>query len=144
ARLVSERTGIPEERMRKRRLALLRTHLQSGESGARLKARVDALLYHYRHPGTLLNPLPESPQYSSEILAAAEQLEAEIEAYHESPDSLVISIAPDHFFYEYLRIIVSYMREIRPEEIADPAMERVMSLSEQLIQQLTTLYKQQN
>src|SRR5262245_8149465 len=79
ARLVPARTGIPEDRLRKRRLALLRTHLQSGESGARLKARVDALLYHYRHPGTLLDPLPAPPQHSAEILAAAEKLEAEIE-----------------------------------------------------------------
>jgi len=130
ARLIPERTGIPEvERLRKRRLALVRTHLQSGESGARLKARVDALLYHYRHPGTLLGPLSESPQYSSEILAAAAKLEAEIEASHENPDSLIIDTAPDHFFYEYLRIIVSYMREIRPDEISDPVMERVMSLN---------------
>src|SRR5262249_28490549 len=95
ARLIPDRTGIPEDRMRKWRLALLGTHLQSGESGARLKARVDALLYHYKHPGTLLDPLPERPQHSAEILAAAEKLEAEIEADHEDPDSLVISIAPD-------------------------------------------------
>lgn len=143
ARLGSARTGIPEERMRKRRLALLRTHLQSGESGARLKARVDALLYHYRHPGAFLDPLPEPAQHSPEILAAAEQLEAEIEASHENPDALMLDIAPDHFFYEYLRLIVAYMRELRPDEISDPAMERVMTLAEQLIQQLHAIHKQQ-
>jgi hypothetical protein len=144
ARLGSDRTGIPEDRIRKRRLALLRTHLQSGESGARLKARVDALLYHYQHPGAFLDPLPAVPQHSPEILAAAEQLEAEIAASHENPDALILDIAPDHFFYEYLRLIVSYMREIRPEEISDMAMERVMSLSEQLIQQLHAIHKQQH
>jgi hypothetical protein len=36
------------------------------------------------------------------------------------------------------------MREIRPGEISDPAMERVMALSEQLIHQLNAIYKQQN
>jgi hypothetical protein len=122
---------------------MLRTHLRSGESGARLKSRVDALLYHYKHPGAFLDPMPESTQYSPEILAAAEQLEVEIKASHQNPDSLIIDIPPDHFFYEYLRIIVSYMREIRPEEISDAAMERVMSFSEQLIQQLNAIHKQQ-
>ena len=147
ARLAPSLAGIPEEiseeRMRRRRLEMLRIHLQSGESGVRLKSRINALLYHYKHPEAFYDPLPTTIQYSPEILAAAEQLEVEIKASHENPDSMIIDIPPDHFFFEYLRIIVSYMREIRPEEISDPAMERVMSFSEQLIQQLNAIHKQQ-
>jgi hypothetical protein len=144
ARLTHSRTGIPEERMKKRRRELLRMHLQLGESGARLKARVDALLYYYEHPEAIFQPAPETARHSPEILAAAEQLEAEIEALHENPESLIAGISPDHFFYEYLQIITSMMREIRPDEISDEAMERVMTLSEQLIHQLNTIHKQQN
>jgi hypothetical protein len=36
------------------------------------------------------------------------------------------------------------MCEIRPDEISDEGMERVMTLSEQLIHQLYTIHKQQN
>jgi hypothetical protein len=144
ARLAPSRLGIPEERMKKRRRELLRTHLQLGESGTRLKARVDALLYYYEHPEAIFQPATATARHSPEILAAAEQLEAEIEALHENPESLIAGISPDHFFYEYLQIITSMMLEIRPDEISDEAMERVMTLSEQLIHQLNTIHKQQN
>jgi hypothetical protein len=144
ARLVPSRSGIPEERMKKRRRELLRMHLQLGESGARLKARVDALLYYYEHPEAIFQSAPETARHSPEILAAAEQLEAEIEALHENPESLIAGISPDHFFYEYLQIITSMMREIRPDEISDAEMERVMTFSEQLIHQLNGIHKRQN
>jgi len=144
ARLVPSRSGIPEERMKKRRRELLRTHLQLGESGARLKARVDALLYYYEHPEAIFLPASETARHSPEILAAAEQLEAEIEALHENPENLTAGISPDHFFYEYLQIITSMMREIRPDEISDAEMERVMTFSEQLIHQLNGIHKRQN
>jgi len=144
SRLTFSQTGIAPERIRKQRLSLLRTHLQSGESGARLKARVDALLYHYRHPEALLDPLPPATRYAPEILAAAEELEAQLEAGDEAPECFIDGIAPDHFFYEYLQLIGSMMREIRPAEISEAAMERVMALSEQLIQQLNAIYKQQH
>jgi hypothetical protein len=143
ARLVSSRTGIREEKMKKRRRAMLQTHIQSGESGARLKARIDALLHLYKNPEDTAEPSAEAARFSPEVLAAAAQLEAELEADRQDPDSLVAGIGPDHFFYEYLQIIVSYMREVRPEEISDQVMERVMTLSEQLIQQLNAIYKQQ-
>lgn len=144
ARLTGARTGLAAERMRKRRLELLRTHLQSGASGARLKARVDALLYHYQHPEALLEPVPAPTRYAPPLLAAAAALEAELEAGYEDPDGLIAGIAPDHFFYEYLQIIAGMMREIRADEIAEAALERVMTLSEQLIQQLNAIYKRQH
>ena len=144
ARLTSSRYGISEERMKKRRREMLRIHLQLGESGARLKARVGALLYYYEHPEAIFQPAPETARHSPEILAAAEQLEAEIEALHENPESLIAGISPDHFFYEYLQIITSMMLEIRPDEISDAEMERVMTSSEQLIHQLNGIHKRQN
>jgi hypothetical protein len=144
ARLTSSRYGISEERMKKRRREMLRIHLQLGESGARLKARVGALLYYYEHPEAIFQPAPETVRHSPEILAAAEQLEAEIEALHENPESLIAGISPDHFFYEYLQIITSMMLEIRPDEISDVEMERVMTFSEQLIHQLNGIHKRQN
>jgi len=144
ARLVHSRTGIPEEKMKKRRRELLRTHLQLSESGARLKARVDALLYYYEHPEAIFQPAQETARYSPEILAAAEQLEAELDAFHEDPEGLIAGISPDHFFYEYLQIITSYMREILPDKISDAEMGPLMTLSEQLIHQLNIIHKRQN
>jgi hypothetical protein len=99
---------------------------------------------YYEHPEAIFQPASETAQHSPEILAAAEQLEAEIEALHEDPEGLIAGISPDHFFYEYLQIITSMMREIRPDGISDEGMERVMALSEQLIHQLHTIHKQQN
>ncbi len=144
ARIAFSRTGIPEEKMKKRRKEMLRIHLQLGESGARLKSRVDALLYYYEHPEAIFQPAQEAARYSPQILAAAEQLEAEIDAPHDTPESLTAGMSPDHLFYEYLQIIASYMREIRPDEISDAEMERVMTLSEQLIHHLNSIYKRQN
>jgi len=144
ARLTHSRTGIPEEKMKKRRREMLRTHLQLGESGARLKARVDALLYYYEHPEAIFQQAPETPQYSPEILAAAEQLEAEIESLHDAPESSIAGISPDHFFYEYLQLITSYIPEIRPDEMSDAEMDRLMTLAEQLIHLLHTIHKRQN
>jgi hypothetical protein len=145
ARLEPHRCGISAERLRKRRLQLLRSHLESGESGIRLKARVDALLYLYRHPEAIAGARDErGPRHAPEILEAAERLEAEIEADHDSPDDIAGAIAPDHSFYEYLQIIAAMMRELRTDEIPEPVMERIMTLSEQLIQQLNAEYKRQN
>jgi hypothetical protein len=146
ARLASGHIGIPEAKLKKRRSALLRTHLQSGESGVRLKARVDALLHIYRDPTAisgLLESGPASSPHSPEILAAAERLEAEIEAERQEAEGIG-EISPDHIFYEYLQIITGMMREVRPDEISEAAMERITSLAEGLIQQLNIVYKQQH
>lgn len=124
ARLASHRTGTTETKLKKRRAALLRAHLISGESGSRLKARVDALL---RAPSVTTDDL--SNHHSPETLA---------------DDDTPADISPDHVFYEYLQIISAMMRELRPEEISDTAMERISRLSEGLIQQLNLVYKQQH
>jgi hypothetical protein len=134
ARLASKRTGPgDEEQLRERRSALLRTHLQSGESGIRLKARVDALLRQFRNPAASERSLPlASPERN-----IASAFEIELASFSQE-------LSPDHFFYEYLQMIGSYMREIRADEIPAQAMERLLFQSEQLIEQLHSIHKQQN
>jgi hypothetical protein len=144
ARLLPARTGRSAAQMKQQRQALLRLHLQSGGSGARLKARVAALLHRHQQPEAALQSASEESQYAPEILSAARQLEAEFEAAYIDAEGWIADLAPDHLFYEYLQIITAMMREIRPDEISDAALERLMSLAEQLIRQLNTIYKQQN
>jgi len=144
ARLTPVRLKASAEQARKQRRRLLRVHLQSGESGARLKARVDGLLWLHRHPEALFEPVPSPGRFSPEIMAEAQKLEAEIDAAADDPDSLVAGIGPDHFFYEYLRIIASMMREIDAGAIPDEALDRLMGHGEQLIQQLNSIWKQQH
>ena len=144
ARLTPTRLEMPEAKLKKQRQALLRTHLQMGESGFRLKARVDAMLQPNRNRMSSVESIsPKSTVHSAEILAAAAQLEAELD--QEAENNLDISgIKPDHLFYEYLNLIVSLMKEIRPKELSDKAIERLSSTSEQLIHQLSQIHKEQN
>jgi hypothetical protein len=141
ARLVSMRIGIPEAKLKRRRAALLRVHLQSAESGARLKARVDSLLHLYRDPAANGKVTPTTPTHSTEIIDATARLEAEIAADDLEPTT---EIAPDHLFYEYLQIITAMMRELRPDEIPEAAMERIARLAEGLIHQLNQVYQRQH
>lgn len=71
-------------------------------------------------------------------------MEAELDALHEAPESLIAGISPDHFFYEYLQIITSHMREILPDKISDAEMGTLMTLSEELIYHLNAIHKRQN
>jgi hypothetical protein len=144
ARLVTGRIAIPEARLKKQRAALLRTHLQSGESGVRLRARVEALLNLYRDPSSIARSLDQSTTtHSAEIIAAAESLEAELNADNDALEGAG-EITPDHIFYEYLQIIAAMMREVRPDEISEAAMEKITAHAEGLIQQLNIVYKQQH
>jgi hypothetical protein len=143
ARLSPSQTGIAGETLKRRRQQLLRTHLQSAESGVRLKARVDDLLSHYRDSGAARETRSEAARHSDQVLSAAKQLEAELEEAAETPENPIAGIGPEHFFYEYLQIIAAMMREINPDEIAEPTLDRLMALSEQLIRQLNAIYKQQ-
>lgn len=138
SRLTPNLTGIQEpESLRKRRMALLRSHLQTGESGIRLKGRVDALLFQYQNPGA---------ERGSGGLSDTGYADAPFESGIDlaPSDSFSRELPPDHFFFEYLQMIGSYMREIRPEEIAASTMERLLFQSEQLIEMLHAIHKQQN
>lgn len=143
ARLTPARLGTTEAKLKKRRQALLHTHLQTAESGIRLKARVDALLRLHRN-GALStdNESASASRHSAKILVATVPLEAEFTQTRETID--VSGIEPDHLFYEYLHLILSLMKEIRPDQLSDKAIERLSSLAEQLIHQLNLSYKEQN
>lgn len=141
SRLVTARTGVAEPKLRKRRKTLLQTHLQTGASGMRLKARVEALLNLYQKDERQEVPddsvkrtsfRPSRDPFSEWSRAAAEAVATVYEA------------EPDHLFYEYLHLITALLQEIRPAEISEPSLARLTALCEQLIHQLNLIYKSQN
>jgi hypothetical protein len=97
---------------------------------------------------------PEAAQVAppqAELLAAAAALEAELAGIAAPPTAWPAlpvdwneDLPPEHLFGEYLQLIGSLLRELRPAELGEAELERVAQLAEPLIQFLHLLYKQQN
>lgn len=139
ARLTARRLSLTEAQSRQRRQTLLRGHLQTAASGIRLKAKVDAVLHLVKYPAAA-----QSATYSAEILQATAELEAQLGQSPALSADWSEGLPPEHLFGEYLQLIGSLLRELRPADLADAEIERIADLAEPLIQYLHTLYKRQN
>lgn len=142
ARLSANALQTTEKRAHQQRQQMLRVHLQAGESGIRLKARVDALLYRVRHPGSQ-PPRPTQPPPEQTDPFALDPADAHGGAMNTVPPVELAEVSPDHVFYEYLQLIPALMHALDPQQIPEETLDRVLHQSEQLIQQLNALYKQQ-
>jgi hypothetical protein len=98
---------------------------------------VDAALQLVRQPVAATRP----PQAELRAAAAGPAALSELTPpFHEWLESL----PPEHLFGEYLHLIGSLLREIRPEELQATELNRIAELAEPLIRYLQARYKQQH
>ncbi len=120
------KTPAKTERLR---VEMLKTHLASQESGARLRLRINGLLGKSESPTAV-----ESESLNSEIAAAAAAIENEIAHELVEPD-------PTHLFYDQLQHIGLMMRELSPDDFSSESLEEILDLSDQLINALAKARK---
>ena len=129
ARLTDQTLKISSAKAERKRADMLKAHLASQESGARLRLRINELLGKSSKEA---DPLPEIAD--SEITQAAAALEAEFQPVFIEPD-------PTHLFYDQLQHISLMMRELSPDDLSSDSLEEILDLSDQLINALAKARK---
>lgn len=124
ARLTSRSLGVSTAQTRARRQRLLMTHLQTQESGARLRTRVNAVL---AGPQTGASGAQASA-YTPEILEATEALEAEIAGGPEA-----IEADPTSIFYDLLSTIAHALNNLNPDDLSADDQERVFEYGDKIL-----------
>ena len=113
ARVAAARLGATPGQAKRTRAALLCSHLRTGESGGRLRQRVNELL------GVAVAGTGEEPGGAS--AAAAEDLE-DFDPYDST-----------HLFWEQLKQLGFAFREIRREDVTDAEVEELLKASEPIL-----------
>lgn len=112
ARLVACRLNSSERDAARARRSMLDAHLRSQGSGASLRLRVKELL------GELVEPNPTA---------------TEIEAVEKADELLELDpLDSTHLFFEELRRIGRVLREVRPEDLSDEVLDRLLPVLDEL------------
>lgn len=138
ARLSAARLGLRAAAARRRRAEVLAAHLAAAESGARLRARVNAVL---EESSAKDGAAAESPPTIAE---AAATLEKELEAMQRAlrrrdrdedlgPAPASPDARPDHLFYEHLRGIAFALEGIKPNDLTSEDLARVLDRADALL-----------
>ena len=127
ARLTAQTLHKPQAKAERLRTEMLKTHLASQESGARLRLRINELLGK--------SSAQSAEPVDSKIATAAAALEAEF--VHEE----FVETDPTHLFYDQLQHISLMMRELSPDDLSSESLEEILDLSDQLINALAKARK---
>jgi hypothetical protein len=110
ARITAERIGSPSSQARHTRAELLSTHLQTKESGPRLRRRVNELL-----------------RDSSVEAGGGEVTDAELNLEDFDPYD------PTHLFWDQIKQLGFALRDIRPEDVNDEEIDELLKASEPVL-----------
>lgn len=125
ARLTPKALGVAASTAAARRRQVIKAHLAARESGARLRARVDAVLARSDHDASdAASALP----FSREVLDASAELETEFAGGAES-----LEADPTSVFYDLLSTIALTLREIDPSDVPEEDQERLFEYGDKIL-----------
>jgi hypothetical protein len=110
ARLTTERLGANSNQAKRTRADLLSTHLQTKESGPRLRQRVNELL-----------------MASINEVRGGEAIEAELNLEDFDPYD------PTHLFWDQIKQLGFALRDIHPEDVNDEEIDELLRVSEPVL-----------
>lgn len=118
ARVTAERLGSPSSQARRTRADLLSTHLQTKESGPRLRQRVKELL-----------SVPAHQSGAAETVDSGRDLD-DFDPYD-----------PTHLFWDQIKQLGFALREIRPEDVTDEEIDELLRVSEPVLTVLARIQR---
>lgn len=118
ARITAERLGTNPSQLRRRRADLLSTHLQTKESGPRLRQRVNELLHT-----------------SMDEAAGNEVADTELNLEDFDPYD------PTHLFWDQIKQLGFALRDIRPEDVNDEEIDELLRVSEPVLTVLARIQR---
>ncbi len=125
ARLTAQTLKYSPAKADRLRTEMLKTHLASQESGARLRLRINELLG---------KSSVQAEPVDSEVAIAAAALEADLAGEFVELDST-------HLFYDQLQHIGMMLRELSADDLSNESLEEILDLSDQLINALAKARK---
>ncbi len=134
ARLTAQTLKYSPAKADRLRVEMLKTHLASQESGARLRLRINQLLGELLGKSAAAAAANESEPINSEVAIAAAALEAELAGEF-------VELDPTHLFYDQLQHIGMMMRELSADDLSNESLEEILDLSDQLINALAKARK---
>lgn len=121
ARVTAERLGSPSSQARRTRAELLSTHLQTKESGPRLRQRVHELLHT-----------------SMDEAAGDEITDTELNLEDFDPYD------PTHLFWDQIKQLGFALRNIRPEDVSDEEIDELLRVSEPVLAVLARIQRRKD
>lgn len=118
ARITAERLGSPSSQARRTRADLLSTHLQTKESGPRLRKRVNELL-----------------RTSANEPLSAEVVDVDLDLEDFDPYD------PTHLFWDQIKQLGFALRDIRREDISDEEIDELLRASEPVLTVLARIHR---
>ena len=118
ARITAERLGLTSSQAKRTRADLLSTHLQTRESGPRLRQRVNELL-----------------RASSAEAGVDETIETELNLEDFDPYD------PTHLFWDQIKQLGFALRDIRPEDVNDEEIDELLRVSEPVLTVLARIQR---
>jgi hypothetical protein len=121
SRITPVRLGSPSSQARRMRADLLSTHLQTKESGPRLRARVNELLRASANEAG-----------AAEVFDFGQDLE-DFDPYD-----------PTHLFWNQIKQLGFALRDIRPEDVMDEEIDELLRASEPVLTVLARIQRQKD
>jgi len=119
ARLNSDQLGVTPAEAKRRRVEVLKAHLATQASGAKLRARVNELL-GIGAAASLPYPAPASG-----------------DSRESSFEELLSDYDPSHLFYDQLKQLSLALKEVRPEELTDELLDEILDLGDRVLNAIT-------
>jgi hypothetical protein len=121
ARVTAERLGSTSNQVKRSRADLLSTHLQTKESGPRLRQRVNELL----HAST-------NEAKAAQVVDFVQDLE-DFDPYD-----------PTHLFWDQIKQLGFALRDIRPEDVNDEEIDELLRVSEPVLTVLARIQRRKD
>jgi hypothetical protein len=118
ARITPMRLGTTSNQAKRMRADLLSTHLQTKESGPRLRERINELLHA-----------------SANEVRGGEDTKAELNLEDFDPYD------PTHLFWDQIKQLGFALREIRPEDVSDEEIDELLRVSEPVLTVLARIQR---